>query len=88
MNGRFDRWLTAILRYGFDRLGLAQAESLLIDIILRRTHTLPADEALRVLFRLQAALYPTLGRKAVEYGGGTHTKHRHTRYHEFFTRRV
>src|SRR5688572_4403729 len=88
MTGRFDRWLAWILQYGSDRLGLSQVESLLIDIIARRTRTLPADEALRLLFRLQAALYPTLGRKAVEYGGGTHTKHRHTRYHDFFTSRV
>lgn len=88
MTGRFDRWLAWILRYGSDRLGLSQVESLLVDIIARRTRTLPADEALRLLFRLQAALYPTLGRKAVEYGGGTHTKHRHTRYHDFFTSRV
>jgi SAM-dependent methyltransferase len=88
MTGRSGGWLGGMLRYGADRLGLSQLESLLVDIVVRRIGTLPADEALRLLFRLQAALYPTLGRKAVEYGGGTHTKHRHTRYHDFFTSRV
>ena len=48
MTGRFDRWLAWILRYGSDRLGLSQVESLLVDIIARRTRTLPADEALRL----------------------------------------
>ena len=40
------------------------------------------------LFRLEAGLYPLAGQKAVEYGGGLHTKHRHIRYHDFFVARV
>jgi 2-polyprenyl-3-methyl-5-hydroxy-6-metoxy-1,4-benzoquinol methylase len=88
VNGRMGGWLSRILGYGADRLCLPQFETLTVDIVTRRIRTLPADEALRLLFRVQAALYPVLGRKAVEYGGGTHTKHRHTRYHDFFISRV
>lgn len=45
-------------------------------------------EALRFLFDLDARLYPVLGRMAVAYGGGVHTKHRHTNYHDFFVKRI
>lgn len=79
-----ERWLRSGCRW----LTPAQVESLLLDVTTERVTALPAAEALRLLFRMQAALYPLLGRKAVEYGGGLHTKHRHTRYHEFFAQRV
>jgi len=49
---------------------------------------LPADQALRFLFRLEAALYSLQGQKAIEYGGGIHTKHRHIGYHNFFVTRI
>ena len=88
LRNRFGGWLSRMLAYGADRLCLPHLETLLVEIVTRRICTLPADEALRLLFRLQGALYPALGRKAVEYGGGTHTNHRHTRYHDFFTSRV
>ena len=42
----------------------------------------------RFLFRLDAALYGLEGRKAIEYDGGIHTKHRHMRYHDFFVSRI
>ena len=47
----------------------------------------PAD-ALRYLLEVEARLYPMLGRLAIAYDGGTHTKHRHTRYHDFFVHRI
>lgn len=84
----FGGWLSRMLAYGTDWLCLPHLETFIVEIVTRRICTLPADEALRLLFRLQAAFYPVVGRKAVEYGGGTHTKHRHTRYHDFFTSRV
>ena len=49
---------------------------------------LPPDEALRLLFRIEDALYVRQGWKAIEYGGGVHTKHRHMRYHDFFVERI
>jgi len=47
----------------------------------------PAD-GLRLLFGLESDIYQAQGQLAVAYGGGTHTKHRHTRYHEFFAERT
>ena len=84
IGARFASLLACVCQW----VGGGRLESLIVEIITKRISLLSPDEALRVLFRLQAALYPILGRKAVEYGGGAHTKHRHTRYHDFFTSRV
>jgi SAM-dependent methyltransferase len=58
------------------------------SLVAWRVEALPADEALRFLFRLDSKLYALQGLKAVEYGGGIHTKHRHMRYHDFFIARI
>ncbi|MDR2051746.1 MAG: glycosyltransferase [Deltaproteobacteria bacterium] len=47
----------------------------------------PAD-ALRLLFTLDQRLYALQGARAVAYDNGVHTKHRHTRYHDFFVKRL
>lgn len=80
--------LKDILMRGLEHLPTPQLESLICEIVTRRVATLPADEALRFLFRLDMSLYPLQGQKAVEYDSGTHTKHRHTRYHDFFVGRI
>jgi len=66
----------------------AQLEKLIKAIIAQRTDTLLPDEALRFLLHLDNYLYTLEGKKAVEYGGGIHTKHRHIRYHDFFVSRI
>jgi SAM-dependent methyltransferase len=58
------------------------------DIVKDRMAQLPADDALRFWFRITAEVYPLLGQRAVDYGGGVHPKHRHTRYHDFFVNRI
>ena len=60
-----------------------------IELMARaRVSSLPPDEALRFLFRVDATLYRLEGKGSVRYGKGIHTKHRHTRYHDFFVERV
>ncbi len=49
----------------------------------RLTKVSPAD-GLRLLLRIDNILYSLQGQKSSEYNGGIHTKHRHTRYHDFF----
>lgn len=71
----------------FDILPLGKLETLVHGLVTRRVAAMKPDEALRFMFRLEAALYPLLGRYAVLYGGGLHTKHRHTKYHDFFVER-
>ena len=48
----------------------------------------PPADSLRFLLTLQRHLDSLQGIEAVRYGGGIHTKHRHVRYHEFFTARL
>ncbi len=48
----------------------------------------PPADSLRFLLTLQRYLDSLQGIEAVRYGGGIHTKHRHVRYHEFFTARL
>jgi SAM-dependent methyltransferase len=76
------------LRFLLRRLETPALEGVITQAVIERTTLLPAEDALRFLFRLNAALYPTLGKTAVKYGGGLHTKHRHTRYHDFFIGRI
>jgi SAM-dependent methyltransferase len=60
----------------------------LVEMAKARAESLPPSEGLKFLFSLDAALYPIQGWLSVAYGGGVHTKHRHTRYHDFFVNRV
>lgn len=58
------------------------------ELIARRANMLPPAQALKLLFALDTMLYQVQGQKAVEYDGGIHTKHRHMKYHDFFTNRI
>lgn len=69
-------------------LGAERYKSVVVRLIQKRAQALPYDEALRFLFSLDAALYALQGPLAVLYGGGEHTKHRHTGYHNFFINRI
>ena len=77
-----------ILMLGFGHLPAPWLESLIYRLVAGKVAVLPADEALRFLFHLDAALYRLQGQQSAVYDGGIHTKHRHTRYHEFFTARI
>ncbi|MBD3305803.1 methyltransferase domain-containing protein [candidate division KSB3 bacterium] len=70
------------------QIPLKTFQHLLIEMTTRRAYSLPSDEGLRFLFRLDAALYPVKGELAISYGGGIHTKHRHIGYHDFFVSRI
>lgn len=63
-------------------------QTFLTQVIRERARTLPPADGLRFLFRLDSALYSVQGQLAVAYDGGTHTKHRHMRYHDFFVGRI
>lgn len=82
------RLLKVVLRGGMKHLGTPRLESLIRQLVAWRVAVLPPDEALRFLFRLDAAFYSLQGKQAVAYDGGTHTKHRHMCYHDFFVGRI
>ncbi|MBN1841349.1 MAG: class I SAM-dependent methyltransferase [Deltaproteobacteria bacterium] len=69
-------------------LPVSWLERAICGLVEKRAGRLAADEALRFLFRLDSRFYALQGQKAVEYGGGLHTKHRHIGYHEFFISRI
>jgi 2-polyprenyl-3-methyl-5-hydroxy-6-metoxy-1,4-benzoquinol methylase len=73
---------------GMQFLSTPRVEKLVIHVVLNRAMTPASSEALSFLFRLKVVFYPLLGQKAVAYGGGVHTWHRHTRYHDFFVSRI
>lgn len=69
-------------------IGLPRLRRWIEAVILHRLATAQPDAALRFLFELDAFLYQVQGQQAIRYGGGVHTKHRHTRYHHFFADRI
>jgi ubiquinone/menaquinone biosynthesis C-methylase UbiE len=71
-----------------DRVSDARLQGLLVQTAIHRAKTRPPADGLRFLFGLEAAIYPVQGELAVAHGAGVHTKHRHTRYHEFFINRI
>jgi len=64
------------------------SEWLIKTLVTATGRSLPPDKALRFLFRLDTHIYSLEGVRATDYGGGIHTKHRHTRYHDFFVDRI
>jgi SAM-dependent methyltransferase len=69
-------------------LPAALVERVLVRVAHAKAHSLPPEDGLRLLLRIDSALYPMEGELAVKYGAGTHTKHAHMRYHDFFTERI
>lgn len=77
-----------LLGAGVAQLGRKRLAKLLELFSAAYARRMNADEALRFLFDLDNRLYVLQGEMSVVFGNGMHTKHRHTRYHEFFTDRV
>jgi len=82
------QWALAFARRVLDKLSEKQLLDVLVDTAKTRAESLPPADGLKFLFSLDAALYPVQGWLSVAYGGGVHTKHRHTRYHDFFVNRI
>jgi SAM-dependent methyltransferase len=77
-----------ILKVGAALLLPGRAEAVISRLVQWQLDSLAPDDGLRFLFRLDTFLYTLEGRKSVEYEGGIHTKHRHTKYHEYFIDRI
>ena len=70
------------------KLDPAALEDYILSLVNERISVLSADESLRFLFHLDARLYALQGQEAVRYGNGTHPKHKHMNYHDFFVNRI
>jgi 2-polyprenyl-3-methyl-5-hydroxy-6-metoxy-1,4-benzoquinol methylase len=82
--GIINRAIAGLIRVLAKKLPDDHLHDLLFKIAQRRAESLPPADGLRFLFGLDALLYPVEGVLSVAYDNGIHTKHRHTRYHEFF----
>jgi 2-polyprenyl-3-methyl-5-hydroxy-6-metoxy-1,4-benzoquinol methylase len=82
------KWALSFTRRVLNKLTDKELLEVLVDAAKTRAESLPPTEGLRFLFGLDAALYPVQGWLSVAYDGGVHTKHRHTRYHDFFVNRI
>ena len=63
----------------------------IITLILRELLSFETDdpaESLKLLLKLDRKIYSLTGLKSIQYGGGVHTKHKHTKYHTFFTENI
>ena len=77
-----------LLLRGLSRLRPQKWLALLEEALKTRTDMLPPAEALRLLFDIESRLYRLEGQAAIRYGNGVHTKHKHLKYHDFFTQRI
>ncbi|MDO9128246.1 MAG: class I SAM-dependent methyltransferase [Anaerolineales bacterium] len=81
-------FLSRLIYWISDSFSDEQFIQFVLKLITRRTSGKPAAGALKLLFSLDALLYQVQGQMAVAYDGGIHTKHRHMKYHDFFTNRI
>lgn len=67
-----------------DTLSMEQFKNVMLARIksICQQNAPPAN--LKMLFDLDDALYKIQGTQSIAYGDGVHTKHRHTKYHDFF----
>ena len=80
-------FLHTVNRYTY-RLGDDRFVDFILGLIEQRINSSTPDRALKLLFSLDAMLYGIQGQQAIAYEGGIHTKHRHMKYHDFFTERI
>jgi SAM-dependent methyltransferase len=87
-NGVLSRIAAGILPRILARLPLDSFGTVFRSAVNARVRSLSPAEGLRFLFSIDETLYPLEGNFAVAYDNGVHTKHRHTRYHDFFIHRI
>lgn len=78
------RLITRLTLTSLQRMSAATWQSLVLQSLPDHLAKLPPKEALRLLFRLENEIYEWEGQQAIRYGQGVHSKHRHTRYADFF----
>lgn len=82
------RLLYKVMELRLLKLSREGAEELLVHFVHSFIRGKSPDDALKFLFALDEKLYGLQGKMSVAYGGGIHTKHRHMKYHDFFTTRI
>ncbi len=60
----------------------------IFSIVKAKTFSLSAADSLKFLLLLERKLGELTDQEAVRYDNGLHTKHRHTKYHDFFIHNI
>jgi len=74
--------------FGPDAKNLGTPISLISGITSALCLKTEARHSLKFLLTLEKELYSFTGQEACRYGNGIHTKHRHTKYHNFFIKNL
>ena len=81
-------FLSKTLNYLFTKIPF-NARLKIITYLIRIAYFSPdKKESLRFLLEIDRELYTLLGVASVRYGSGTHTKHKHIGYHDFFVKNI
>lgn len=88
MKNLLSQFLQRFLTIYTHRMSDEQFVHFILQLIMRRLQGRSPAEALKTLFVLDAHLYAEQGLLAIAHDGGIHTKHRHMKYHDFFTGRM
>jgi 2-polyprenyl-3-methyl-5-hydroxy-6-metoxy-1,4-benzoquinol methylase len=76
------------LNYLLVRIPLNHRVRIITYLIKNAYYGPDKEESLRFLLEIDRELYSILGEASVRYGGGTHTKHKHIGYHDFFIKNI
>jgi len=88
MKNTVSQFLQKLIQVYTKRMSEERFIQFTLSLIARHLQDKAPAEALKILFTLDARLYSEQGLLAVAYDGGIHTKHRHMKYHDFFTTRI
>jgi 2-polyprenyl-3-methyl-5-hydroxy-6-metoxy-1,4-benzoquinol methylase len=88
MSKLVSQFLSRLISAYVKRISDASFVELILFLVKDHVRDQVPAEALKTLFTLDAHLYAEQGLLAVAYDGGIHTKHRHMKYHDFFTSRI
>lgn len=81
-------FFSKILNYLLTRMPLEKRVKIITYLIRNAYFSPDKKESLMFLLEIDRELYSLLGGASVRYGNGTHTKHRHIGYHDFFIKNI
>lgn len=81
---KFISMIALFLKY----LPVSFLEKIVVKTIYAKLQQLSPMAGMRFLLRLDNEMYSLEGQQSVAYGEGLHTKHQHTKYHDFFINRI
>lgn len=80
--------ITGFIALPFLALPTPILRSLLVNIFTKKARLLSSTNSLKFLFEIEKTLYEEEGKQSKRYGGGIHSKHKHTNYHNFFIENI